>query len=381
MEIKDILKQHADAVEQRVSALDADVKKALEGAGISRARLDELEQKLARRGSSDSGIPSTTSWGQQFIESEDVQLALKGMTAGHRIGVEVKAIITSATADALGSAGGLVVPARDATYVGPQRRMTVRDLLPQIQVSSGSVEHARRKAFVNASATVAEAASKPQSDLQYELVTEPIRTIAHWVLASRQILDDAPQLKGLIDTDLLYGLQYAEELQLLHGDNTGTNLNGIFTQATAFAAGSTVIADANKIDVIGVAMTQNALAEEPVTGIVVHPSDWSEMRLLKNAEGEYVMGPPGADVEPRLFGAPAVITQAMVAGSFLVGNFEKATLYDRMAARVEVSTEDSDNFRKNLVTVLAEERIGLAVKAPTAFTKGVYATAITDLAS
>ena len=98
--------------------------------------------------------------------------------------------------------------------------------------------------------------------------------------------------------------------------------------------------------------------------------------LLKNSDGEYVMGPPGADVEPRLFGSPAVVTQAMLAGTFLVGNFERATLYDRMAARVEVSTEDSDNFRKNLVTVLSEERIGLAA----AFVKGDFA-AKTDLGS
>ena len=77
----------------------------------------------------------------------------------------------------------------------------------------------------------------------------------------------------------------------------------------------------------------------------------------------------------------AVVTQAMIAGKFLVGNFDEATLYDRMAARFEVSTEDSDNFRKNLVTVLAEECIGLAVKAPAAFTKGDFAAAKTDLAS
>jgi HK97 family phage major capsid protein len=335
-------------------------------------RLIEVEQKLARRGGGGGHGSTATSLGQQFLAAENVQGFLSDVSAGRRVGVEVKAIISSATTPALGSAGALVVPTQDQTYVGPKRRMTVRDLLPTIQVSS---------AFENASATVAEGALKPQSDLQYALVTEPVRTIAHWVLASRQILDDAPQLRGLIDTELLYGLQYAEELQLLHGDNTGTNLNGIYTQATAFAAGSLIIANATKLDVIGAAMLQNALAEEPVTGIVVHPSDWTEMRLLKNADGEYVMGPPGADVEPRLFGAPAVVTQAMIAGKFLVGNFNEATLYDRMAARVEVSTEDSDNFRKNLVTVLAEERIGLAVKAPAAFTKGDFAAAKTDLAS
>jgi hypothetical protein len=42
-----------------------------------------------------------------------------------------------------------------------------------------------------------------------------------------------------------------------------------------------------------------------------------------------------------------------------------------MAARVEADTEDSNNFR-NLVTVLAEERIGPAANAPMAFTKGAF---------
>ena len=174
---------------------------------------------------------------------------------------------------------------------------------------------------------------------------------------------------------------YAEELQLLHGDNTGTNLNGIYTQGDRLRGGfGWSSPTATKIDVIGVAMTQNALAEEPVTGVVVHPSDWAEMRLLKNFKGEYVMGPPGADVEPRLFGAPAVVTRQWSPVRSLSAT-SSGNLYDRMAARVELSTEDSDNFRKNLVTVLAEERIGLAVKDPTAFTKGTYAAAITDLAS
>src|SRR5262249_1839292 len=115
--------------------------------------------------------------------------------------------------------------------------------------------------------------------------------------------------------------------------------------------------------------------------IVLHPSDLTEMRLLKDDNGEYIMGPPGDAVAPRLFGLPVVATKAMTAGNFLVGNFQQATLYDRMEANVAVSTEDSDNFRKNLVTLLAEERIGLVVKRATAFTKGTFSTAITDLTS
>ena len=66
----------------------------------------------------------------------------------------------------------------------------------------------------------------------------------------------------------------------------------------------------------------------------------------------------------------------------MVGCFTRgATLYDRMEARVEISTEDSDNFRRNKVTILAEERLALAVKNTLAFTKGDFSDAIADLTS
>jgi HK97 family phage major capsid protein len=264
----------------------------------------------------------------------------------------------------------------------PQRPLRVRDLLPVVQVSSGSVEYPRQTTRTNNAATVAEGALKPESALAFELVPVPIRTIAHWILASRQVLDDAPQLQGIIDNELLYQLGYVEDAQLLTGGGTGTDLSGIYTQATAFAAGSLVIASPQYIDVIGAALLQQSLTDLPPDGIVMHPADWMRIALTKNADGNYLIGNPQDVLEPRLFGKPVVPTQGMTAGNFLVGNFRgSATLYDRMAARVEVSTEDSDNFRKNLVTVLAEERVGLAVKRTTGFTKGTFAAAITDLTS
>lgn len=361
------------------------LKSAIEGVkefdGEVRARMDALEQKLARRGS--SGVDAVkASIGRQFADADEVQTFLKSAASGHRGSVshEIKATITSATTDANGSAGDLMVPARDAVYIPPQRRLTVRNLLPVVQISSGAVEIVKRTGFTNNAATVAEGTTKPSSELKYDKVTITARTIAHWVLASRQILEDAPQLSGLIDTDLLYGLAYIEDLQLLSGSGTGEDLHGIYTQATPFALPPGFTTDGpTKLDVIGAALLQNALAGHPATGVVMHPSDWMDIRMTKNADGEYLLGPPGADVQPRLFGKPVVETEAMTVDKFLVGNFNAATLYDRWQARVEVSTEDSDNFRKNLVTVLAEERIGLAVKDTTAFTKGDFSDAIAEL--
>ena len=344
------------------------------------ARVGELEQKADRNGGPSFHVAPSP--GKMLVDDDDVKSFLSQPTGGRRVGIDVKAIITSAITDADGSAGDLLVPTRDNLVAMPRRELRIRDLLPTIRVTGGSVQYAKQTGRTLNASPVAEGATKPQSELKYDLVTVDIRTIAHWVIASRQILDDAPQLQGVIDTDLRYGLGLVEDLQLLTGAGTGTDLNGIYTQATAFAAGSVVIASPTKLDVIAAAINQNALADLPADGVVLHPSDWLSMRTLKDADGNYIMGPPGGVVEPRLFGLPVVATQAMAAGTFLVGAFKLgATLYDRWEARVEVSTEDSDNFRKNLVTVLAEERVGLAVKLPTAFTKGSFAAAITDLTS
>lgn len=364
----------------------ADVKAFSESAKKAVVELDyrvtTLEQKGARRGAGGYDEPALTP-GQIFVASDEVKALLGNVRGGARAGVRVKAVITSATTAADGSAGAFLVPYREAVAPLAKRELTIRALLPGVRVGSGgSVEYARQVSRTNNAATVAEGGTKPESELQFELVQEPIRTIAHYMLASKQILDDVPQLQGVVDTELLYGLQYVEDNQLLNGAGTGTDLNGIYTQATAFsqvASGLATMAAANKIDVIAAALSQNALADDPATGIVVHPADLTEMRMIKDSQGNYIMGPPGDAVEPRLFGLPVVATKAMTAGNFLVGNFMAATLYDRWEARVEVSTEDSDNFRKNLVTLLAEERIGLTVKRTTAFTKGGFAAAITDL--
>ena len=94
---------------------------------------------------------------------------------------------------------------------------------------------------------------------------------------------------------------------------------------------------------------------------------------MKNTQGDYLLGAPGANVEPRLFGLPVVLTTAMLVDKFLVGNFRAAaTIYDRWTARVEVATEHADFFVRNLVAILAEERLALAIKRPAALVYGDF---------
>lgn len=342
------------------------------------ARITEIEQKLARRG---EGPERKKTIGEQVTEDEGLKAFIKAGGKG-RVSIAIKAIISALTTDADGSAGDLIVPQRRPGILGlPERRMTVRDLLTPGRTTSNAIQYVKETGFTNNAATLSEVtgATKPQSDIKFDIMTTAVTTIAHWVLATKQILDDVPQLQSYIDGRLRYGLMYVEENQLLNGGGTGTDLNGIYTQATAFVAPivPTTAGNLTKIDIIRLAILQAFLAEFPSNGIVMHPSDWADIELTKTSEGAYLFANPQGGVEPRLWRLPVVETQAMTIDKFLTGAFQLgAQIFDREDANVEISTEDSDNFRKNLVTIRAEERLALAVYRPESFIKGDFGDAL-----
>lgn len=362
-----LTKQFTEAVEKQFESLSADVKKALEEAEVAKAIVFDIEQKMARRGGGGSAPPAT--WGGQFTDGKSAELSRVASERG-RTSMEIKATITSATTAAEGSAGDLIIPQREQVVGMPKRRLTIRSLLNTMPTSAGSVEYPVQVTRPGGAAVVAEGAEKPQSDMQFDLKTIPIRTIAHWVKASRQILEDAPQLAAMIDSELIYGLALIEEAELLYGDGTGQHLMGMVPQATAYASPAGLDAD-NMLDDLGLAILQCSLTDNEPDGIIIHPSDWWRLRLMKDSEGRYLFGAPGAVVQPSVFGLPIIATKAMTADKFLVGAFGQQTLYDRWLARVEVGFVN-DDFTRNLVTVLGEERIGFAAKRPEALIYGDF---------
>lgn len=336
------------------------------------ARMDSLEQRVIRRGHEDAP-ERVKSLGEQVTDDDGVKAL---MAAGRgKASVRVKAIISGLTTDANGSAGDLIVPQRQPGILPlVTRRFTVRDLIQPGRTDSTSIQYVKETGFTNNAATVNEntGATKPQSEIKFDIATTTVTTIAHWVLATKQILSDVPQLQSYVNGRLMYGLKYVEEAQLLMGGGTGTDLNGIYTQATAFSAPIT-ISGATMIDNLRLAILQAHLAELPPNGMVLHPSDWTNIELTKTDDGAYLFSNPTGIVAPTLWGLPVVATQAMTIDKFLVGAFNTAAqIFDRWDADILVSTEDSDNIRKNLVTILCEERLALAVYRPEAFIVGDF---------
>lgn len=343
--------------------------------GIS-LRLTDIEQKMARR-VDPSGSEEPATMGARVVGNEEVKAALtQGDRFKGRINVEVKAITSASTTGASATTGLVVADRQPGIVQLPDRGLVVRDLLMPGRTNSGSIEYVRETVFTNNAASVAEnpAAPKPESTLGYTLVNTPVRTLAHFIMASRQILADAPQLQSQIDGRLRYGLSFVEDTQLLLGDGTGTNLLGMMPQAAAYVAPAGVIVTAEtKIDRLRLAMLQSVMALYPATGHVLNPIDWASIELTKDMQGRYIWANPAGLIGPTIWGLPVAQSMAMPQNSFLTGALRYAAqVFDREDASVLISTEDRDNFVKNMVTILAEERLALAVYRPQALIKGTF---------
>lgn len=319
-----------------------------------KARMTEVEQKAARRGAGEDPV-ELKSLGELVIEHEDIKSRkLNGASRGSvRVQIDRKNITSaSSTVGAGVSAGTSLVPSARVPGIiaPPDRAMTIRDLLMPGQTASGNIEYVKETGFTNAAAPVAEGAQKPKSDLTFDMANAPVRTIAHLFKASRQILDDAPALRSYIDGRARYGLQFKEELQFLKGDGTGQNILGIQPQATAFSPAFTP-QDATAIDQLRLAVLQVALAEFPADGFVLNPIDWAKIELTKDAQGRYIIANPQGGIGPTLWNLPVVATQAQTLNVFLTGSFKMAAqIFDRMEIEVLLSSENVDDFEKNMFT-------------------------------
>lgn len=362
------IKAHAKLSEETRAAVD----KLLTQQGELQARLQTAEQLVAKLETGGGAPARPLSMGEQVTASEDFQAFAQNPRGTFRMGVQ------AAIGSGSSSAGDLIVPDRVPGIVMPGlRRLTIRDLINWGRTGSNSIEFVRENVFTNNAAPVSENPSdgKPESNITFEADSAPVATIAHWVHASRQVLADVPMLQSYIDGRLRYGLALVEEAQLLKGSGVGLNIEGIYTQATAYSNPGVAVQAETRIDRLRLALLQVELSEYFADGIVLNPIDWTAIELTKTKDDAYLFANPRAQNLPGLWGRNVVPTQAMDAGDFLVGAFGGGLAvqgWDREDANVQIALEDRDNFIKNMVTLRCEERVALTVYRPAAFVKGDF---------
>lgn len=353
-----------DTVDKMASELNA----LKEAEKTLKAALGDLEQHVAQMPLANAK-QVVESVGQQVISAEALKTFAASVAASQRISIPVKAALLTANVP-----GNIVAPDRlPGIDTAPKQRLFIRDLIAPGTTASNTIYWVQQTGFTNNAAAVAENTTKPYSNIEFAEKITPVRTIAHLFKASKQILDDFSQLQSQVDAEMRFGLKYVEEQEILFGDGTGAHLEGIIPQASAFAAAFQV-ENQNGIDDLRLAMLQAQLARFPASGHVLHFIDWAKIELTKDTLGRYILANPAALTGPTLWGLPVVATEATAfQGKFLTGAFSAgAQIFDREETNVVISTENADDFEKNMITIRCEERLALAVKRPEAFVYGSF---------
>lgn len=389
-------KSHGEALAETKDALKAAEEKAAAKTDELKSLFEKMDAKFADMEAASkrfNGMAAAVkSVGQSFVES-DVYADMAGKGRANGMPFEIKDI-TGTTGSALALAGA----DRDTTVyrtIGGQRQVRIADLLNRVPTSSGSVEVMRLSAFTNNAAAQdqdpsstavggGELGAKAKSNLTWELVTVPVRTIAHHTVASRQVLSDAPMLSSVINNELTYGLQLQSDAQLLLGDGTGQNLSGLMNDAAVQTVGElevgTTDIPAAMIEHIRAAITKCQQFEYyNINGLVLNPLDWQKLETARATDGHYLLVAFAATSPetPSIWRVPVVVSNAMPANSFLLGDWTQgAQLYVREGVTIRVSESHGNLFIQNGVAVLAEERYALGISRPKAFCKGLFTVAV-----
>lgn len=383
------LKQGFEGLQKKYDAAIAEVEKGNTVTGDLKKQIDtqkgELQkvidqvQDLEQKGVKLRGQPGE---GKSFIDMVKGDESYKDRQKTGLAQIEVTKSDLATMKETKVTSAGLVVPNYDPTIQpGLRQELRIRDLLTAIPVSGQSYSYFKELLHTRGAATVAEGALKPTSNVTFETVTDRIKKIAVWMPVTDEALDDVPQLFGYIQELLRYDLKLEEEAQILKGDGTGENLNGLMTQATTYDAALTKAAD-TAIDIMRRGIYQvRKQSKLSADGLVMTELDWMNIELQKDGENRYLFANLQGLVTPVLWGRPVITSDSMdegdgiTGGEFLVANFARAAiLFDRMSFLFKMGLIN-DQFIKNERALLVEERLGLGVRRREALVKGQFPTA------
>ena len=335
-------------------------------------RMDEMEM-AAKKTLSGATPQSFKSAIHTALKDGAIDAMLKGNANAARF--EVKADM-SLGADVTGVIAAETIV--DQIKYDPSRSVHIRSLLPLGSTDAQTIRFPKESAYSDNAAATAETSAFGQSDFDLAASTVNVEKIGTYMRITGEMLDDIKQLTSYLSARVPEKVLSVEDNEILNGDGSSPNLDGLFTDGAAFAAGGFALAieSANEFDVLTVALNQLALSNYQADTILLNPTDLHKMILLKSTANEYLRNQIFSGLQPTINGIPVTVNTAVTSGKFLVGNLRQSSqLWIRENLAVEFSREDSDNFQKNFVTVRAMERVALTNYLPNAIVQGTFSTA------
>ena len=307
--------------------------------------------------------------GAEFVNSNAFKNFEKSNFKGHMSYEFTKA--TPLTND-LGSAYsvGTIGGVSDQGFVeDPKAILNIENLFAHAPIADNTFLYMPLTVTGNAG-FIAEGADKPETTFNVTAKTGQVKTIATWTKVSEQLFSDKSQLINILDNNLTHAVDVTVQNQLISGDGTGEKLSGISKVGnfTDYVTGSGTAT--NTIDLLrNVAFKMRGANIDNLT-ILINWTDWSALLGLKSTSNEYLINGILDPVKQTIYGIPVVLSSAITAGKFAMGNFKMGGIvFDKTAMGLEID-RTGDDFTKNLITIRAERRLGFAVVQPKAICYG-----------
>ena len=338
-------------------------------------RMDAIEMESKK---TLSGVNSKTFKGQieAAIKDGAIEALVKGNTNAARF--EIKAgDMTMANAYTGVVAGETVIT--DFKF-DPSRSVHVRTLLPIGNTDSQTIRFPKESAYDDGAAATAQGSTLGASDFDITATSVNVEKIGTFMRITEEMLNDTPGLSSYLSARVPGKVLSVEDTEILNGDGSSPNLDGLFTDGAAFitsgGAFDDAVESANEFDVLIASLNQLALSNYQADTILLNPTDFHKIVLLKSTANEYLKNQIIQGIQPAINGVPITLNTAVTAGKFLVGNLAQASqLWVRDGLGIEFSREDSTNFRDGFVTVRAQERVALTNYSPNAIVQGTFSTA------
>lgn len=258
----------------------------------------------------------------------------------------------------------------------PNRKLHIRQLLPTGQMSTSAIHYLQETGSQGGINPWADnSGTKDQIDFQLTEKIAPSEFIAGWLRITRKALDDISAMRSFLQGRLLERYLNAEDEQILNGNGTSPQLDGLITNAEAYAGFRTI-----PIEKIIDAAAQIEGNDHMANGILLNPKQYYALLMTRGNTLEYTL-PGGSAVnvingQIYIAGIPVYKSTAMntvnpAQDSFLVGDWSMgAQLFIRENPVVRFFEEDGTNVRENKITVRVEGRVALPIYHTDAFVTG-----------
>jgi HK97 family phage major capsid protein len=351
----DTLKAEVDAMRDEINALEE--VEAIE----TRNAKPVVAVETRKESFEDEKIPSIRSQVKAWMEKnkEAIEAAVRhgDFRSLSPLELRVDNPMTTTTVNAgssafLPNAGGLQGSVIDFVRNQP----TFWDLIPKGRTSLNPYVWPYKSNKDGNADFIGEGVLKPLAS--FDILTEQsvAKKVAERMRVSRELLKDVQGFTSMVENELRYEVRKHANDAVLTATSSSTDPAGVTTVASAFTLTGLEVKNPNNYDAIRAAAAQlQSLNFTSNIVAFVNPVDAAQMDLDKGTDGHYALPPFYTAGGQQVAGIRVVSDNNIAKGNLLIGSLDTYKILMVEEFRIEWGL-DSDDFSKNLMTVIGEMR-------------------------